>query len=59
MSNRQLKLGEEPKGVPDIGFRVLKIDSSNFEDVSVEPGEFSQDAVLRYARQPQARPNSR
>ena len=48
-SNRQLKLGEEPKGVPDIGFRVLKIDSSNFEDVSVEPGEFSQDAVLRYA----------
>lgn len=48
-SNRQLKLGEEPKRVPDVGFRVLKIDSSNFEDVSVEPGEFSQDAVLRYA----------
>ena len=48
-SNRQLKLGEEPRRVPDVGFRVLKIDSSNFEDVSVEPGEFSQDAVLRYA----------
>ena len=48
-SNRQLKLGEEPKKVPDIGFRVLKIDSSNFEDVSAEPGEFSQDAMLRFA----------
>lgn len=48
-SNRQLKLGEEPKKVPDIGFRVLKIDSSNFEDVSAVPGEFSQDAMLRFA----------
>lgn len=26
--NRQLKLGEEPKRVPDIGFRVLKLDES-------------------------------
>ena len=48
-SNRQLKLGEEPKKVPDIGFRVLKIDSSNFEDVSAEPGELSQDAMLRFS----------
>lgn len=32
-SNAQLKLGEEPECVPDIGFRVFKIDSSNFEDV--------------------------
>lgn len=48
-SNRQLKLGEEPKKVPDIGFRVLKIDSSNFEDVSAVLGEFSQDAMLRFA----------
>lgn len=32
--NRQLKLGEEPKPVPDIGFRVLKLDSSNFDEVS-------------------------
>ena len=48
-SNRQLKLGEEPKKVLDIGFRVLKIDSSNFEDVSAVPGEFSQDAMLRFA----------
>lgn len=48
-SNRQLKLGEEPRKVPDIGFRVLKIDSSNFEDVSAEPGELSQGSMLRYA----------
>lgn len=46
-SNRQLKLGEESKKVPDVGFRVLKIDSSNFEDVFVEPGELFQDAMLR------------
>ena len=29
--NRQLKLGENPKPIPDIGFRVLKLDSSNFD----------------------------
>lgn len=27
-SNRQLKLGEEPKQLPDIGFRVFKLDDS-------------------------------
>ena len=48
-SNHQLKLGEDPKKVPDIGFRVLKIDSSNFEDVSAEPGELSQGSMLMYA----------
>ncbi len=31
--NRQLKLGEEQKLVPDIGFRILKLDSSNFDEV--------------------------
>lgn len=31
--NKQLKIGEEPKKVPDIGFRVLKLDSSNFDKV--------------------------
>lgn len=31
--NRQLKPGEEPKPIPDIGFRVLKLDSSNFDEV--------------------------
>lgn len=31
--NKQLKIGEEPKPIPDIGFRVLKLDSSNFDKV--------------------------
>lgn len=31
--NAQLRLGEDPKLKPDIGFRVLKLDSSNFDMV--------------------------
>jgi adenine-specific DNA-methyltransferase len=41
-ANRQLKIGEDPKPVPDIGFRVLRIDSSNFNDAYAEPAEVSQ-----------------
>ena len=48
-SNAQLKLGEEPKKVPDIGFRVLKIDSSNFEDVYATPEDTSQQALFDLA----------
>lgn len=48
-SNRQLKLGAEPKKVPDTGFRVLKIDSSNFEDVSAEPAEYTQQTLAGLA----------
>ncbi len=44
-SNAQLKLGEDPKPVPDIGFRVLKIDSSNFRDVKSTPDVIQQDAL--------------
>lgn len=29
--NQQLKLGEEPKKVPDVGFKVFKLDSSNLK----------------------------
>lgn len=47
--NKQPKLGEEPKKVPDIGFRVLKIDSSNFEDVSAEPAEYTQQTLAGLA----------
>ncbi len=47
--NRQPKLGEEPKKVPDIGFRVLKIDSSNFVDVSAEPAEYTQQTLAGLA----------
>ena len=33
-ANKQLKLGEEQATQPDIGFRILKLDSSNFDEVS-------------------------
>lgn len=48
-SNAQLKLGEEPKKAPDIGFRVLKIDSTNFEDVSRTPDTLFQDELFGLA----------
>ena len=40
--NAQLKLGEQPKKVPDIGFRVLKLDDTNMKDVYYAADEFSQ-----------------
>ena len=42
LSNRQVRLDEEPKQVPDIGFRVLKLDSSNMKDVYYTPEEYTQ-----------------
>ncbi len=42
-SNRQLKIGEEPKKVPDIGFRVLKLDDSGI--AKPEPGQLMLDRV--------------
>lgn len=48
-ANAQLKLGEEPKKVPDIGFRVLKIDSSNFKDVKSTPDAIQQDQLFGMA----------
>lgn len=52
--NKQLKLGEEPKPIPDIGFRVLKLDSSNFEQVAdgaliddlIKPGRTHDDIIF-------------
>ena len=40
--NEQLELGAEPKQMPDIGFRVLRIDSSNYRDVRTSPNDLSQ-----------------
>ena len=40
--NRQLKLGEEPRQVPDVGFRVLRIDSSNMAENLVDPSSATQ-----------------
>ncbi|MCH3925080.1 MAG: site-specific DNA-methyltransferase [Atopobiaceae bacterium] len=48
-ANRQLKLGEEPKPVPDVGFRVLCIDSSNMEDTYRTPDETDQMDLLSLA----------
>ena len=45
-ANAQLKLGEDPKPVPDIGFRVFSIDSPNFLDTYSEPGEQTQASLL-------------
>lgn len=41
--NQQLKLGEEQKTLPDIGFRVFKLDDSGIE--RPEPGELLLDVV--------------
>ena len=43
--NAQGKLDGELKKVPDIGFRVLRVDSSCYEDVRKTPSEFSQGAL--------------
>ena len=41
-SNRQLKLGEEPKQLPDVGFRVLRVDESCLKDTYVTPAAYTQ-----------------
>lgn len=47
--NGQLELGAEPKKVPDIGFRVLRIDSSNMKDTYFTPDETSQASLFDMA----------
>lgn len=42
-TNRQLKLGETPKQLPDIGFRVFALDDSGIE--RPEPGQLVLDVV--------------
>lgn len=45
-ANSQLKIGEDPRPIPDVGFRVLRIDSSNFRDTFMEPGAQSQASLF-------------
>ncbi len=45
-ANKQLELGAEPKPYPDLGFRVLRIDSSNFKDSYLMPSETDQASLL-------------
>ena len=42
-ANRQLKLGEEPRNLPDIGFRVFTLDESGIE--RSKPGQLVLDVV--------------
>ena len=42
-SNKQLKIGEDPKILPDIGFRVFTLDESGIE--KPEPGKLMLDVV--------------
>lgn len=41
-ANEQLELGAEPKPVPDIGFRVLRVDDSCLKDEFAAPDQYDQ-----------------
>lgn len=45
VENAQGRLDGEVKRVPDIGFRVLRVDSSSYEDVRKSPADYSQGAL--------------
>ena len=44
-ANEQLELGAEPKSVPDIGFRVLRVDESCLKDEYATPEQYEQAAL--------------
>ena len=48
-ANRQLELGAEPRPCPDLGFRVLRIDSSNMRDTLATPEETAQESLFDLA----------
>ena len=48
-ANKQPELGAEPKPYPDLGFRVLRIDSSNMKGSYLTPGETQQQSLFDYA----------
>ena len=48
-ANEQLELGAEPKPVPDIGFRVMRVDDSCLKDEYAAPGEYTQDSLDLFA----------
>lgn len=45
-TNSRLQLGEEPIALPDMGFRVLRIDSSNFIDTHLAPSQQTQASLF-------------
>ena len=48
-ANQQLEIGADPKPYPDLGFRVLRIDSSNFKDFYLTPGDTTQESLFDFA----------
>ena len=48
-ANKQLELGADSKPYPDLGFRVLRIDSSNMKDSYLTPDETQQQSLFDYA----------
>ena len=40
--NSQLKIGEKPKKIPDVGFKVFKLDSSNIKEWDSETDDLKQ-----------------
>ena len=48
-ANRQLELGAEPRPCPDLGFRVLRIDTSNMRDTLATPEETTQESLFGLA----------
>ncbi len=48
IKNEQLKIGEEEKKLVDIGFRVLKVDSTNMKDVYYAAEEYSQQTLMKH-----------
>ena len=48
-ANKQLELGAEPRPCPDLGFRVLRIDSSNMRDTLATPEETAQESLFDLA----------
>lgn len=45
-ANSQLKFDEQPKPVPDVGFRVLRVDESVLKDTLATPSETQQASLL-------------
>ena len=48
-ANKQLELDAELRQYPDLGFRVLRIDSSNMKDSYLTPDETQQQSLFDYA----------
>lgn len=46
-ANAQMQIGEDPKQVPDVGFRVLKLDDTNMNEVYYAASDYTQELLLQ------------